>query len=229
MELILGFLTLVPLALIALFFAFAEYLDWHGRMEVIKEKHHKLWRLINDRPFRLVMLFVIFATLATDLRDNLMHLDPEPIVFRFVAPTPPPVEQARVEVPEPLDSLRRRTVKTADELSLFWSKRPTPLQPIQNPNTEEERKRNAAWDQYWREVETIYSREYKNRVLGIIREFKVKGVPTGFLEAGAENHSFGASPFNAIGSPICYQDELCQFRELAYHVNARDQMIGPDF
>ena len=229
MELILGLLTLVPIALIALFCAFAEYLDWHGRIDLIKEKHHKLWRVMNDRPFRIVMLFVIFAVLATDLRENLSHLNPEPAVFRFVAPTPPPIEQARAEPPESRDSLRRRTTKVVNELSSFWNRRPAPLQPIQNPTTEEERKRNATWDQYWREVESIYAREYKDRVLGIIREYKVKGVPTGFLEAGAENHSFGASLFSSIGSPVCFQDELCQFRELGYHVDARDQMIGPDF
>jgi hypothetical protein len=229
MELILGLLTLVPIALIALFFVFAEYLDWHGRLDLIKEKHHKLWRVMNDRPFRLVMLFVIFAALATDLRENLRHPDPEPAVFRFVAPPPPPVEKSKNEPSEPTDSLRRRTTKLANELSLFWSRRPAPLQPIQNPTTEEERKRNATWDQYWREVESVYARECKDRVLGIIREYKVKGVPTGFLEAGAENHSFGASLFPSIGSPVCFQDELCQFRELAYHVDARHQMIGPDF
>jgi hypothetical protein len=229
MELILGLLTLVPIALIALFFAFAEYLDWHGRIDLIKEKHHKLWRVMNDRPFRLVMLLMIFAALATDLRGNLSHLDSEPIVFRFVAPVPPNVEQAKAEPPEPPDSLRRRTTKIANELSLFWSRRPTPPQPVQNPNTEEDRKRNAVWDQYWREVESIYSREYKDRILGIIREYKVKGVPTGYLEAAAENRPFGASPFSMTGSPVCFQDELCQFRELAYHVDARDQLIGPDF
>jgi hypothetical protein len=53
---------------------------------------------------------------------------------------------------EPKDSLRRRTIKLVTDLSLFWSRRPAPpQQPIQNPTTDDERKRNADWNRYWQE------------------------------------------------------------------------------
>ncbi len=131
---------------------------------------------------------------------------------------------------EPENSLRRQTIRLANELYLFWSARPVPPQPVSNPSTEEEKKRNAAWDKYWREATVAYDRrDYKDRIVGIIRQYKLKGIPTGFLEPAAENHQFGASAFSVSGSPVCFQDEVCQFRELAYHIDARDQMIGPDF
>jgi hypothetical protein len=118
-----------------------------------------------------------------------------------------------------------------NELSQFWSDRPALLhQPVSNPTTDEDKQRNAAWDKYWREAESNYGRLYKDRVLGIVREYKTKGVQTGFLEAGAENHVFGGFPFGVPGSQNCWQDELCQLRELAYHVDAHDQVILlPDF
>ncbi len=130
---------------------------------------------------------------------------------------------------EPDNSLRRRTIRIANDLFLFWSRRPVPPQPVANPNTDEDRKRNATFDAYWREANGIYESDYKDRVLGIVREYKNRGVPTGYLEQAAENHPFGASAFTMSGSPICWQDEVCLLRELAFHVDANDQMIGPNF
>ena len=132
---------------------------------------------------------------------------------------------------EKSDSLRRRTTKLADQLSRFWIERPTPPQPVNPPLTEEERHRNEAFAKYWRETDSSYSKLYKNRVLGIVREYKNKGVPTGFLEAAAENHLLGGSAFSSTGSqpPACFQDELCQLRELAFYVDARDQLVSPPF
>src|SRR5260370_21695528 len=133
---------------------------------------------------------------------------------------------------ESVDSLRRRTVRLANEYSDFWVKNPGPPYPsVQNPVTEQDIKRQKVWDEYWRRVTAVYDRKYKDRIIGTIREYKTKGIPTGYLEAAAENHVFAASPFSQTGFlvPTCSQDELCQFRELAYHVDAKDQMIGTDF
>src|SRR5437016_932483 len=59
LRVVLALLYLVPLFLLWLFFVFAEYLDWHGRMDTLERKHPKIWRLINDRVFRLVILLLV--------------------------------------------------------------------------------------------------------------------------------------------------------------------------
>jgi hypothetical protein len=135
----------------------------------------------------------------------------------------------KLKVIESPVSLRRRTIKLSNEIFDFWQKHPTPSQPVQNPANDDERKRNKDFDDYWRTVDGLYKREYKERLLGIVREYKGKGVATGYLEAAAENHTFGASAFSMIGSPVCSQDEICQFRELAFHVDAQDQLITTNF
>ena len=126
---------------------------------------------------------------------------------------------------EPPNSLRRRTIRLVNELSAFWADNPMPLQPIDKPTTEQDRERNAAWDRYWKKVQLLYADQYRDRVVGIIREYTSKGISTGFLEKSAQNHPFGARSFNATEVPLCAYDELCQLRELAFHVDAYDQVI----
>lgn len=157
------------------------------------------------------------------------------IEFPIAAPPPvvfvsPPPSFRTTAVKEPPNSLRRRTVKLAREITAFWNHNPPPAQqPVSNPSTDDDRQRNAKWDLYWRTVQSTYNAEYRDRVIGIIREYKSKGVPTGWLEQAAENHPFGASAFTQLGSPTCWQDELCQFREMSFHVDPNDQLIRPDF
>jgi hypothetical protein len=79
-----------------------------------------------------------------------------------------------------------------------------------------------------------YAREgFNERVLGIVREYKNKGVPIGFLEneAQQQDRQIGAFPFGGFSLDNCdrYANDLCQLRELAFHVDTRDQMIGPNF
>jgi len=131
---------------------------------------------------------------------------------------------------EPEDSLRKRTMKLADELSDFWAKNPPPPYPG-NPGPTQDVKKKEIFDDYWRRVDNVYALRYKDRVLGVIRAYSGRGVPTGFLEAAAENHTFGASAFSSSGMrpPDCRQDEVCELRELAYHVDARGNAIELDF
>jgi len=236
LEILFALLALIPILILGLFWLFVEYLDWHGRMEIVEKKHPKIWRLMNDRPFRLVMLFMVFALLATDVKQNAKQLETEPPIYRFQMPSAPTIETVRPAPPESPNSLRRRTMRLADDLSKFWADHPSPTyypSQGQNPASAEERMHKAAWDKYWREVTALYDGRYRNRVIGIIQEYKGKGVDTDGMEQGAEQPSrlWGSAPFSTSGMnpPNCFQDEICQLRELAYHVDAQDQRIDVSF
>jgi hypothetical protein len=231
LTIVLGFLTLVPLAGVALFFAFAEYLDWHGRMEVLEKKHPRIWRLVNDRSFRLVLLFMIFAILSADLKETLKQLEPgEAPVVRFVAPSVPAVEPVGITPPEPTDSLRRRTVKLADALYDYMETRrknhPPYAYPQPNdPNPPEDQKNKIkVCGEYDDATHSYYSKHFRDQIVGIIREYNAKGVKTAWLENTATQGNLSIAQ---EGSPWegSRQDDLSQFRDLAYHVDARDRLI----
>lgn len=150
----------------------------------------------------------------TELRNK----QPE---VRIVTPTP---------LEEPSDSLRRKTLKLVYDLNLFWSRRPQPLPKVQNPTTDEERQRNAKFDKYWQETDAAYQTAgFNERVLEIVRQYKGKGIDIGYLEEEAQqpNRQIGAVPFGGYGLGDCLRgwNDLCQLRELAYHVDAQDRPI----
>jgi len=131
---------------------------------------------------------------------------------------------------EPKTSLRRRTFRLVGDLTAFWSRRPAPLQqPVQNPSTDEERKRNAKWDQYWRDTTAAYENAgFRERIRGIVSEYKSKGIQTGYLEfADQYNRLVGSAPFGGTSLEDCSRSntDLCTLRELAYHVDAEDKPI----
>jgi len=68
-----------------------------------------------------------------------------------------------------------------------------------------------------------------NRLVGIIREYKNKGIDTGYMEQAFDqpDRLVGAAPFGGWQLDNCmqYMTELCQLPELAYHVDANDQPI----
>jgi hypothetical protein len=131
---------------------------------------------------------------------------------------------------EPPDSLRRRTFKLADEYYKYAMKRmerhpPAAYPDSSDPNPSEERKKpiqvSRSYDQ---ETEEYYLKHFKDRMVGIIKEYDAKGVRTGYLEPGLVQRPPGVVlPGSAWeGSQM---DELAQFRELAYHVDAKDRLI----
>ncbi len=86
----LSVLGLVVVALVFLFFLFTEYLDWHGRMEVIEQIHPKLWKAMNDRPFRIVVLMLILGLLIEGTREQLKGLnalETEPFLVHVAIPS----------------------------------------------------------------------------------------------------------------------------------------------
>ena len=58
------------------FAIFIEILDWQGRAEVMEEKFPRLWRVLNARPARLVLLVVLVGFLAKDFHDASASIPP---------------------------------------------------------------------------------------------------------------------------------------------------------
>lgn len=247
LAMVIGLLSVIVYGLIALFLAFTDYLDWHGRMEVLEEKHPKLAKFVENRLLRLVLLLMVFAMLATDVKENLKQIETEPFVIRVVAaPTADPgavnpeiakwkaLYESASGPPESATSLRRRTMKLANDVSDFlrgrYETHPPFAYPNSNdPNPSEERKAAIKKAQeYDQKTTDEYMRKYKDRAVGIISEYRAKGVPVGFLEQSFSQRV----PVWAIPGSVWEdnpQNELVQFRELAFHVDAKDQMISPNF
>jgi hypothetical protein len=94
-----------------------------------------------------------------------------------------------------------------------------------DPNPSEERKKMIqACQKYDQETVDYYLRHFKDRVVGIIKEYDAKGVKTSFLESSAAQRPLGIA-LPGSGWAGTQMDELGQFRELAYHVDARDHLI----
>jgi len=138
--------------------------------------------------------------------------------------------QTKNEAPEPKDSLRRRTFSIAKEVSEFIANRianrpPDAFPNSNDPNPTEDRKRAIKVSQdYARETETIYEDRYRDRLVGIVKEYESKGVTVRWLANDFQQHApylvFVGSA--AEGSP---NDEIYQLKELAYHVDAHDHLI----
>jgi len=141
-------------------------------------------------------------------------------------PCPPPPPQPTFVEPE--NSLRRRTVRLVYDISDFWSRRPMPAQPVQNPTGDEEKKRNAAWDKYWQDAQTAYkATHYRERLLEVAMQFKNQGFDTQVLERSLEqpDRMIGSFPYGGSQLENCsgYMTELCQLEYMAYRVDEHDK------
>jgi len=136
----------------------------------------------------------------------------------------------RTPFQEPKDSLRRRTVNLADEYANWLvgsledkSKPPDAFPSSADPNPSEERKAAIRKSQeFYRSIEDYYFKHFKERFVGIVREYNSKGVKTGFLENDFSQRRPYIPP---AGSVMEGMDPLSQFRDLAFHVDARDHLI----
>lgn len=229
-------ITLIIAIILALLICIAEILDWIGRLEIIEKRWPKVYATMNSRLARLVAMLFLIALIARDIEQRTKVPGAPRITFQTV-PAPIvqsskcPVVQGSEESPE---SLRRRTVELVNDISTFWSRHPSPPGTyIQNPTTGEEREHNAAMEQYTRTMQADYSSAgFYERILGLVREYKAKGVPIGWLEKDAEQPErlFGWAPYGIPGDDIhaCFLaggSDLCQLQELAYHVDANDKPI----
>ena len=239
---VLGVLQQIAFWALALLLLGAEYLDWFGRLDVLKDKHPKVHRFVNSRPLRVVLLILVFAMLATDLKSTLQELHAEPLVINWTVPSADAgaknaeifrLQQklALLRQAEPASSLRRRTVALADEFERFRRERqehhPPNAYPNSNDPTPSEERKNAIklCQQYDQETQDQYNRLYRDRFVGIIREYHTKGVPVGWMENAAAQGNLAWMPPGSPweGTP---QDDVTQFRNLAYRVDGHDNLIA---
>jgi hypothetical protein len=240
MQAALPLLVWIVCAVGLLFLTVMVVVDMAGKFDYLQSHFPRLVKWSEKREMHGLMLLICFGLLVGDGYELITKEIPEaqlsPIIFQ--PQRPPEINIVKNVVPltaESPDSLRRKTIKLVNDLVLFWSQKPQPVQqPIQNPTTDEERQRNTKWDQYWRDANAAYANAgFRERVLGIVRQYRAKGLDIGFLEQAAEQPErlVGAYSFGGIDLNGCsrYMTELCQLRELAYHVDAKDDMIilGP--
>jgi hypothetical protein len=75
----MSFLGILLIVLVAGYFVVVELLDWTGRLELIENRLPKLWRVLNARPSRLILLFLIFGIL---LENYGKESETEPLVIK---------------------------------------------------------------------------------------------------------------------------------------------------
>jgi hypothetical protein len=228
MEMLSALLLIaVAIALIA-YAVITEATDWIGRAEIIEKRWPKLWRAMNNRPMRLILIIVALVMVAHVIQD-LRAGETAPVVV-LKPPTAPAIEKTKTEPVESPNSLRRRTMRLADEFFNFVRDRQEHHPPFaypdsRDPNPSAERlKAIAICQKYDTETSDKYNRLYCDRLVGIIREYQAQGVPVGFLESSAAQGNIQWVPPGGSweGGPT---DQLAQFRNLAYRVDAEDHLI----
>jgi hypothetical protein len=126
------------------------------------------------------------------------------------------------------DSLRRRTFRLADEFARYIAKaqqnKPPDASPSSSdPNPTEERKKAMELSRaYYKTIEDHYFMHFRDRFVGIIREYNTKGVRTGNFEIDFDKR---VPSIAQEGSFFYGMDDLTRFRDLAYHVDAKDHLI----
>lgn len=222
------FLSFFQVMLLALFLAwnvFLEYLDWHGRVEVLKDKHPKVYRVVHNRPMRLTLLLLCLAYLAKDFRDSVSVAAPP--VLSVKTPPPPAVQIGTMPEQERQDSLRRRTMRLADEFAAYLAKAqenkpPDAFPNSSDPNPSEERKKAIEQSRaYYRTIEDYYFRHFSDHFVGIIREYNSKGVRSGNFEIDFDNRVPSVAEQGSFFESF---DDLSRFRDLTYHVDAEDHL-----
>jgi hypothetical protein len=206
------------LAIALALFAFFEYLDMEGRLDILEKKHPKTWAFLNNRPARLLLIFLAVGFLAMDAKDAAEI--PEPPLIKLAPPVISiPPSAAIPQIKEPQNSLRRRVMRLADDLDslLLEQSKALPTQEQSRSMTPEQRDAaNHAFDEVSKKTNLVYLEKFRPRTVGIIAELKAKGLLTDYwdgpMEKGAE--------FRLLQGA-----ETHRLRELAYHLDAQDQVV----
>jgi len=223
--LVLGFAALVLLAA----FVFVV-IDMLGRVGYLKDKVPWLDRMLERRAAIGILLLVAIFLLTGDGYE-LLNKEAPPIpsgptvILKSVLPFTISFSD------ESPTSLRRRTLKLADQVQKFLVERATnPDRPrvaiagSYGPNpSDEEKLAIKRWQEYDQETIDTYTRLYRNLMVGIVMEYKNKGVPVGYLDSSLSQHLPTLYMYGQVGD---WGDDLAQFRNLAYRVDPHDNLIN---
>lgn len=198
----------------------------HRRESETQEESSEHW------GFGILGVGAIVAILvgAAYLTMYVWNIREVPVSITIHAPPAPQMVQNRVmpQGVEPRDSLRRRTLKLADEYTEFFMKSQENAPPVAIPTTpepppsEEQKKARQVYRDYWGKIDKYYADHFSARFVGIVKEYESKGAKVGFL---ANDFAQRRPQIPPTGSTWEGMDEISRFRELAYHVDARDHLI----
>ncbi len=207
-------------------------IDMFTRLDYLKDKFSWLGKVLEWRGSITALVLVATCLLIGDGYELIIKEVPEvPAAPTMIvkAPLAPVIQmQGMLASKEPKDSLRRRTVQVVNELRNYLKVRAEHQPPVAYPNSnepnpsEERKKEIQTWQRYQLETEDYYFKNFKDRMVGIVKEYESKGVHTRYLENDFNQRVPGLVP---VGSVWEGMDELNQFRDLAYHVDARDHLI----
>lgn len=186
-------IELLVFAFILLLLSFFEYLDMWGRLEIIEKKHAQIWKWINLRPVRLLLLLLAILLLAKEIKDTTDVPEVPPIKVAAPIIQMTSSEVIRATEREPKNSLRRRTMQLANDMEKYFLERGnSPSRPpfaapnSNDPNpSDEQKKAIERYRKYEQDTLDYYFAHYRDRMIGIIKEYEAKGVKVGYLESGA--------------------------------------------
>jgi hypothetical protein len=226
----------VRMALMAAAYTMALFVIWHSL--------HIPWLLYKrfgesealKRVWGYIGLFAMSAVISLTFYTAAWFYTMQPRIDLSKRPDGRDVRitQLRQEIdnlkePEAPDSLRRRTAKAADDLYKYLIKRtegrplpdawPNSSEPDPPPERREAIKRSQ---NYARETEDYYMKHFKDRMVGIIKEYESIGVPTRYLENDFKQRIPGIAEAGSVWEGM---DDLSRFRELAYRVDAKNHLI----
>jgi hypothetical protein len=206
------------------------------KAEEIRKRVPWFVRYTESRGTLTHLLIVAILLLVGNSYEVLTKEIPEPAPppLALIKAPVPPVVQVRTNPPskERKDSLRRRTLQLADEMEKYFMGRARnpdmppfaiPNSSVPNPS-DDQKKAIELFRSYQKETEDYYFSHYKDRMVGIIKEYESKGVRTEYLESGAKQRPPAIFLQGSVAEGS-YMDDLFQFRELAYHVDGDGNLI----
>jgi hypothetical protein len=231
--------------IVLFFLLIGAAIDMAARIEYAQETFPRLRKLAENRKWRTVLLIATCLFYGGTLYELLKEPPAVPLVFtnpgaHSIKPiiqenSGLKVELAVLKEPEPDDSLRRRTIKLANDIENYvearWAVRPPiNFNDFQNQHaSDDQKKAMQIWTQWNQEGYEYFKDHYKDQWVRIVKEYDSKGVKVGTLINDAEQYQpvqVLSFPFPPAREDLMCQLALTRFRELAYHVNADGSVVN---
>jgi hypothetical protein len=221
-----------------------EALDMAARIEYAEGAFPKLTKWAADKKWHRILLVstllfyggTLYELLKEPPPPNIQWTDPR---TSLVAPIIRENGELQKQIAvltekEPEDSLRRRTINLANKLDHYvqtrWDNHPSRLcegPNIQQP-TAEQTKALQECRRYDNETTNYINDNFKEKWIGIVREYEAKGVKVATLVNDMEQNHPAQNTFLPFWPSVNdgnYASAQSKFRELAYHVDARGNRI----